>query len=103
MRQPPGLAVLMVSRLAPFHESIDGDLLEDFQRGRSSLWYWRQAVWTILWTVSMELRRDPLQAVRMICTGMGLTGLLRWLFWKLWFAGISRPVFEFVSIDVWSQ
>jgi hypothetical protein len=36
------LALLRCVATAPFTESLEGDLLEEFAAGRSSLWFWRQ-------------------------------------------------------------
>jgi hypothetical protein len=44
--KPPALATWLLNRLAPGErrESLIGDLIEQHHRGRSSAWYWRQAV-----------------------------------------------------------
>jgi hypothetical protein len=43
--KPPSLATWMLEHLTPDDrdEALAGDLLEDFQAGRSKGWYWRQA------------------------------------------------------------
>jgi hypothetical protein len=52
-RQPPRLALVFLSRLAGDREALVGDLLEDFQQGRSRTWFWRQ----VLSAVALELGR----------------------------------------------
>lgn len=41
--RPPRLAHALLRHLrGPFHESLEGDLLEEFATGRSGLWFWHQ-------------------------------------------------------------
>jgi preprotein translocase subunit SecY len=47
-KQPPALATWLVKRAARGNEALVGDLLEEFHRGRSSVWYWRQALTTVV-------------------------------------------------------
>ena len=44
MRVPPRLAAWLLLSLGsgPFADALAGDLSEEFQRGRSGYWYWRQ-------------------------------------------------------------
>jgi hypothetical protein len=48
-RHPPRLARTLLQRCCGgrFHESLEGDLLEEFAAGRSSAWYWRQVACAI--------------------------------------------------------
>jgi hypothetical protein len=50
VRQPPRLAVWLVSHLALSHQrdALVGDLFEEYQRGRSPAWYWKQALFVLL-------------------------------------------------------
>jgi hypothetical protein len=43
-RRPPRLAVALLTRHVPDSEALLGDLTEEFQAGRSSLWFWRQVL-----------------------------------------------------------
>ena len=43
-KQPPALATWLVKRAARGNEALVGDLVEEFHRGRSAVWYWRQAL-----------------------------------------------------------
>jgi hypothetical protein len=48
MRKPPAVATRLLLGLGAPDDSVVGDLLEEYQSGRSRLWYWRQvlsAVW----------------------------------------------------------
>ncbi len=45
-RAPPVMATWLIERLGPvrYRESLTGDLIEQYQRGRGDSWYWRQVV-----------------------------------------------------------
>jgi hypothetical protein len=49
MRNPPRLATWLLGRFGFDHQNppLAGDLLEEFQNGRSAAWYWRQTLGTI--------------------------------------------------------
>jgi hypothetical protein len=49
-RVPPAIATWLIERLGPVHhrESLIGDLIEQYRRGRSERWYWRQVVIAVL-------------------------------------------------------
>lgn len=57
-RRPPRLAHALLRRLrGPFHESLEGDVLEEFATGRTRLWFWQQvgcAVHQRMWQVVRE-------------------------------------------------
>ena len=57
---PPALATWLLTKLASGdkRESMIGDLIEQHQRGRSSAWYWRQAIGVIATT---HCRRELLK------------------------------------------
>jgi hypothetical protein len=64
----PSLASWLLQRLAcgPKRESLVGDLDEQFERGRSAFWYWRQVLSAILVGVAADLREHKLPAVRSV-------------------------------------
>lgn len=68
---PPRLANGLLRRLAagPTRESLIGDLDEQFARGRTSSWYWRQVLSAILVTAATDLRDHKLVAVRAVLIG----------------------------------
>jgi hypothetical protein len=60
---PPKLAIYLLYRFgSPYHrESLAGDLIEQFQSGRSTRWVWRQVLSAILTARmrSMESKHWP--------------------------------------------
>jgi hypothetical protein len=60
-RTPPAVATWLTERLGPvrYRESLTGDLLEQFHRGRSEVWYWRQVLMAIL-LAGLQLPRSVL-------------------------------------------
>lgn len=51
---PPRLAVMLLSRFGPRDEVLAGDLVEEFESGRSRWWFWQQ----VLAAVASEARRQ---------------------------------------------
>ena len=87
--QPPRLASWLLRRFAagPQRESLIGDLDEQFARGRSSLWYWRQVATAILASRSRHHRRPIISALSLV-VGFLITG------------AFSAPVFDFIFVPV---
>ena len=58
--RPPRLADWLLFRLAygPKRHSLVGDMHEQYERGRSSLWYWRQAARAIVLNIGISLGRN---------------------------------------------
>jgi hypothetical protein len=56
--KPPALATWVLEHLTlgDRKEALTGDLLEEFHRRRSVVWYWRQVLAAILMSFSSELR-----------------------------------------------
>jgi hypothetical protein len=56
--KPPALAAWMLEHLlwGGKNEALAGDLLEEFQRRRSTAWYWRQVLFAIFDGISGALR-----------------------------------------------
>jgi hypothetical protein len=54
-RKPPAFAM----RLIRFDEALAGDLVEEFQRGRSTAWFWRQCLWGLLTLYVRRARAFP--------------------------------------------
>jgi hypothetical protein len=86
--RPPRLADWLLLRLAsgPRRQSLIGDLHEQYGRGRSAAWYWRQTVKTILVGIASDLRRHPAELAHALCTGLGA--------WSLYGMLIVWPAFS---------
>ena len=54
----PAVATWLLKRLASGerHESLIGDLIEQYRQGRSASWYWRQVLMAILVSAAKALR-----------------------------------------------
>jgi len=80
--KPPAVASWMLQHLArrTTSEALAGDLLEEFTRGRSGSWYWRQVLWAILVTVLGTLRSASLALSFALLWTIGVT-----LFWGRYF------------------
>ena len=77
-RIPPRLATWLLTHLGPTfrRESLVGDLLEEYQRGRTSGWYWRQTGAALLISASglfrVQLPRFVLSVVLRVLIEMGI-------------------------------
>ena len=58
IRVPPRLATWLLLSLGsgPFADALVGDLIEEYQRGRSGYWYWRQVAMALFWARTRFLR-----------------------------------------------
>jgi hypothetical protein len=58
-RKPPRLANWLLNRFGGIRQNppLAGDLLEEFRSGRSSAWFWRQTLGTILSGLGINARR----------------------------------------------
>jgi len=106
-RSTPRFAQLLVERLAPIdkRESLLGDLTERFQGGRSSLWFWRQAIHAILAGMSRDVRRHPDEVFHAVCSGCGAVLLFNALVMSplVWFTqriALESPHFR-ASGNLW--
>ena len=79
--RPPAVATWLLSRLGRRErlESLAGDLWEEHQQRRSSLWYWRHVVVAIAVGACQDVRDHTWLAVRAILTAYGFW----WLYWWL--------------------
>ena len=68
----------MLTLLAPGNEALTGDLLEQFQHGKSRSWFWRQVVSTIVLGAWRELTAERVAALRAVA--MGWAVMLLFLF-----------------------
>lgn len=88
--QPPRVAAWLLDRLASGskRESLIGDLAEQYHRGRSSSWYWRQVLVAVLMSTAADVGRHKLVAVRAIVVSWMF--LIPWIFFTGWAYGSTR-------------
>jgi hypothetical protein len=72
--KPPALAtwLLDLTDYSAWNDAVAGDLFEEYQRRRSSAWYWRQ-VWT---AVAIAVVRDVRQHWALACRALAAAFLL---------------------------
>lgn len=71
---PPRLATWLLQRMTsgPRRESLIGDLFEQYRHRPSAMWYWRQAITTIVLGMGADLRAHPLLSARSLALGWAL-------------------------------
>ena len=89
MRRPPRLASVLLEQFAPGNEALHGDLDEEFSRGRSSAWYWRQVIATIARQGPLALVLTPAH----LCAGQQRNGV----------SSVMRPVERRRLMVIWSD
>jgi hypothetical protein len=68
---PPALATKLLESFAAERtsEALLGDLIEQYQGGRSRVWYWRQVLQAVAISAGREVRRRKLQSISAIIVG----------------------------------
>jgi hypothetical protein len=72
--KPPALATWLLTRMTSGSksDSVIGDLVEEYQNGRSRWWYRRQVIAAILASVARDVSNNKWLAVRASLTGLAL-------------------------------
>jgi hypothetical protein len=109
---PPHVAQWLLERCAsgPQRESLIGDMLEQYQRGRSSTWYWRQTLSAVAAGVAAEMRQHKLLAVSVAALSASLPELYMlsrlWVWVRsvdgLWYTRLIDSRWSWVVIDPWA-
>ena len=62
---PPSLATKLLESLVPQRtsEALAGDLIEQYEGGRSRTWYWQQVLLALVISAGREVRTSKLQAL----------------------------------------
>jgi hypothetical protein len=92
--QPPRLATAVLKRLAsgPKRESLIGDLIEQYQSGRSPVWYWRQVLAAIVAGAVSDLRSHKLLTVRVV--------IFAWALWWAFGYYLEEPLSRMTGVSV---
>ena len=74
---PPALPTKLLELLVPQQtsEPLLGDLIEQYESGRSRRWYWRQVILALVISAGREARTRKLQAIRAVIVG--------YLYWRV--------------------
>ena len=88
-RRPPRLATSLLCRLTRPTETVLGDLLEQFEGGKSRLWYWSQVIGLIAQTAVGEIQQSRALVVRVMASGLILTMIT------------SSTITAIISFDRW--
>ena len=75
MKPPPTIAFAILRQFIPAEDPRVGDLLEEFQSGKSSGWYWRQVFGVIVQTISRDVRHSWTLVGAVVICGIVLTQL----------------------------
>jgi hypothetical protein len=67
--RPPIVATWVLTRFGNGNEVLAGDLVEEYQRGRTAAWYWRQVLVAILVGCGHEIRTKKLLTMRAVIIG----------------------------------
>ena len=80
--QPPKIPTWLLRHFgcSPHNAAVIGDLDERYRRGRSPIWYWRQAAAAIVVSFFQEVRSHKLLTVRAIVVGWGVFVVSRYGF-----------------------
>jgi hypothetical protein len=102
-RHPPRLASLLLARLAPDNEALHGDLEEEFARGRTSAWYWRQVMGAIALQGPLAVRARGLVAAENFVTG--IITLMMIGFYAVFVVNVAEWLlrFEGVGVELWAR
>ena len=87
--QPPIVATWVLTHFGDRNEVIAGDLIEEYRRGRTAAWYWRQVLIAILVGCGNEIRTRKLFTLRAVITGWAALILSNYL--------ISLPLYRLYS------
>jgi len=101
---PPRVAHWLLERCAsgPQAESLIGDMLEQYQRGRSAMWYWRQTISAIAASFAAEIRQHKLLAVFVTALSAYLPDIYMYSRLWVWVARLDRLWYPHVIDSRWS-
>lgn len=87
----PALATWLLAQFgcSPKNESLMGDIIEEYARGRSRVWYWRQVLVALAAGLVQEVREHWRIAARALATGWSFV-VLWWLLAVLYYQVLGR-------------
>ena len=72
MRQPPKIASALLRYFGPLETGTVGDVLEEFQAGKSATWYRRQVISIFCFLILREIRVHSIAVVLCVSSWVGL-------------------------------
>lgn len=92
--RPPRVATWVLRHLGSGQavDAVAGDLCEEWKRGRSRAWYWRQVLVAVTVGFGTEISSHKLLAVRAVGTGWFVAESLRFI----WTRELAAPYWNFV-------
>jgi hypothetical protein len=98
---PPRVASWLLQRFAfgPRRESLIGDIVEQYQQGRSAMWYRRQTLATVLIGAATFVRAHPRRALRALVLAVTVPWFLPTAGW-LFLLDISRHNWLTISFNL---
>ena len=97
----PFLAAFLLERLGPADEELIGDLVEEYQSGRSRVWIWYQVLVTVFHHVARTLRGHPGRAA--VGLVLGWLGGAAWEYSFIWSIDYVSSLVEGPAVlAVWS-
>jgi hypothetical protein len=92
--RPPRVATWVLGRFGTGQAlgPVAGDLFEEWQRGRSRTWYWKQVLVAVVVGFGTEVCRHKVLAVRAVATGRLVRGALEFI----WGQSLADPYWDIV-------
>jgi hypothetical protein len=100
-RHAPRLASLLLERLAPGNEALQGDLEEEFSAGRTHAWYWRQVLALIALQGPLAVRARGLVAAENFVTGIITLVLIG--FYAVFVVNVTDWLLRFEGVQALAQ
>ena len=69
MRQPPALANWLLAQFGSVEDALVGDIYQEWSTGRSSAWFWHQALSAIACATVREIRYRPWRTCTVLLLG----------------------------------
>ncbi len=112
MSKPPGLVHWLLERCTsgPQRESLIGDMLEQYHRGRSATWYWRQTISAIAASFAGQVWQNKLLAISVAVLSAYLGDIYRfsrlyvwvWRVDDLWHSYLIDSRWSWIVINPWA-
>jgi len=110
--RPPRVAHWLLTRwtAGARRESLVGDIFEQYQRGRSSTWYWRQTISAVAATFATETWQHKMLAASVVALSVSLPDiymLSRVWVWvaaidRLWYPRLIHSRLSWLAINPWA-